>query len=122
MVKLTMMSAVQRAALESRRVCFKNIVLRLQSTDYRVQMLTECRVQSVNCAIVKSTGYKLILVVLILDARRAQISFRSVYKESNSDCVIISLSKNISNQYRVSSASFNAMFSLLMKSALLCAE
>ena len=72
--------------------------------------------------LVKCTGYRLFLVVFILDARREQISFRSVYKVSNSDCVIISLSKNISNQYNVSSASFNAMYSLLMKSALLCAE
>ena len=84
----------------------------MQSAEYRVQ----------HCAIVKCNGYRLILIVFILDARRAQISFRSVYRESYSDCVIISLSKNISNQYCVSSASFNAMFSLFIKSALLCAE
>ena len=50
----------------------------------------------------------------------AMISLRSLFNEQKIFSSMISLSQSSSNQYCVSSAYFNAIDSLLMKSALLC--
>jgi hypothetical protein len=65
--------------------------------------------------------YFLDLSVFILAVSIAIISFKSLFSFSNCCLSIISLSISNSNQYAVSSASFNAIDSLFMKSALLCA-